>query len=53
VIKEDVIEKLNDLKLNESETDVLSKIDETIKKVESEKYDKLNYFKLQQLNKSL
>ena len=53
VIKEYVIEKLNDLKLNESESDVLSKINETIKKVESEKYDKLNYFKLQQLNKSL
>lgn len=53
IIKEDVIDKLNDLKLNESDSDVLLKINETIKKVESENYDKLNYFKLQQLNKNL
>lgn len=53
IIKEDVIDKLSDLKSNESESDVLSKINETIEKVKSENYDKLNYFKLQQLNKSL
>jgi hypothetical protein len=53
IIKEDVIDKLSDLKLNESDSDVLLKINETIKKVESENYDKLNYFKLQQLNKNL
>jgi hypothetical protein len=53
VIKEDVIDKLNDLKLNESDSEILLKINETIKKIDSEKYDKLNYFKLQQLNKNL
>lgn len=53
IIKEDVIDKLNDLKSNESESEVLLRINETIEKVKSENYDKLNYFKLQQLNKSL
>lgn len=53
VIKEDVIDKLMGLKTNESDSEVKSKIVETIKKVESEKYDKLNYFKLQELNRNL
>lgn len=53
VIKEDVIDKLMDLKSQETDNEVKSKITETIKKVEAEKYDKLNYFKLQELNKNL
>lgn len=53
VIKEDVIDKLMELKSQETDNDVKSKITETIKKVETEKYDKLNYFKLQELNKNL
>jgi len=53
VIKEDVIDKLMDLKSQETDNEIKSKITETIKKVEVEKYDKLNYFKLQELNRNL
>jgi hypothetical protein len=53
LIKEDVLDKLVELKSNESDSDILSKINETINKISSEEYDKLNYFKLQQLNRSL
>ena len=53
IIKEDVIDKLMILKSQETEDDIKSKITETIKKVETEKYDKLNYFKLQELNRNL
>ena len=53
IIKEDVIDKLNDLKSKETDNDVKSKITETITKVKNEKYDKLNYFKLQELNKNI
>jgi hypothetical protein len=53
VIKEDVIDKLMDLKSQETDNEIKSKITETIKKVEAEKYDKLNYFKLQELNRNL
>lgn len=53
VIKEDVLDKLLELKSNEPDSEVQSKINETINKISSENYDKLNYFKLQQLNRSL
>ena len=53
IIKEDVIDKLMDLKSEETDNDVRYKIDETITKVKKEKYDKLNYFKLQELNRSI
>lgn len=53
VIKEDVIDKLMDLKLEETDDDVKSRITETITKVKNENYDKLNYFKLQELNRSI
>jgi len=53
VIKEDVIDKLMDLKLKETDDDVKSRITETITKVKNENYDKLNYFKLQELNRSI
>jgi hypothetical protein len=53
IIKEDVIDKLNDLKSKETDNDVKFKITETITKVKNEKYDKLNYFKLQELNKNI
>lgn len=53
IIKEDVIDKLMDLKSQETDNDVKSKIDETITKVKNENYDKLNYFKLQELNKNI
>ena len=53
IIKEDVIDKLMDLKSKETDNEVKSKINETITKVKKEKYDKLNYFKLQELNRSI
>ena len=53
IIKEDVIDKLMDLKSEETDNEVKSKINETITKVKKEKYDKLNYFKLQELNRSI
>lgn len=53
VIKEDVVDKLMDLKSQETDNEIKSKITETIEKVETEKYDKLNYFKLQELNRNL
>ena len=53
LIKEDVIDKLMDLKVQESDDNIKSKIDETITKVKKEEYDKLNYFKLQELNRNL
>lgn len=53
ILKESVVEKLEDLKSTESESDVVSRIEETIQKVSNEKYDKISYFKLFELNKSL
>lgn len=53
ILKESVIEKLEDLKLNESNTETKSTIDETIKKVENESFDRINYFKLFELNKNI
>jgi hypothetical protein len=53
VIKEDVIDKLMDLKSQETDNEIKSKITETIKKVEAEKYDKLNYYKLKSLHDNL
>ena len=53
VLKETVIEKLEDLKSEESNNEVLGRINETIIKVQKESFDKLSYFKLLQLNKNL
>jgi len=47
-----VIKKLNEHK-SESDSDTSTKIDETISKIKEEKFDKLNYFKLNNLNQSL
>lgn len=53
ILKESIIEKLQDLKLTESDLGVKSTIDETIKKVEDENFDRINYFKLFELNKNI
>jgi ribosome recycling factor len=52
-LKENVVNKLNVIKESEKDSDVITRIDETIKTVSSEKYDKLNYFKLSDLNDNL
>ena len=52
-LKENVVNKLNVIKESEKDSDVITRIDETINTVSSEKYDKLNYFKLSDLNDNL
>jgi len=52
-IKESVVSKLTEMKNTNEDTSTHSKIDETIGKVISEKYDKLTYFKLKSLNENL
>jgi hypothetical protein len=58
IIKEDVLEKLETLLIDNDNThskdsEVTTKLTESINKVKLETYDKLNYFKLQQLNRNL
>jgi hypothetical protein len=52
-IKENVVSKLNEMKSNIDDESTKNKIDETLNKVITEKYDKLNYFKLKNLNQNL
>lgn len=53
LIKESVIEKLNEIKSTENDESVTSKIDETIEKVNYEKYSKINYVRLKSLKENL
>jgi hypothetical protein len=52
-LKESVVEKLNNMKDSSDDNSVKSRIDETLTKVLSEKFDKLSYFKLKGLNENL
>jgi hypothetical protein len=52
-IKESVVEKLNNMKESSDDNSVKVRIDETLSKVLSEKFDKLSYFKLKDLNENL
>jgi len=52
-IKEGVINKLNEMKDANTDSSMLNRIDETLTKVISEKYDKLTYFKLKGLKENL
>ena len=52
-IKESVVSKLSDMMNTESDISTQIRIDETLQKVISEKYDKLSYFKLKSLNENL
>ena len=51
-LKEEVKTKLLKLK-GTTEEKMVQQIDETIEKVSSEKYDKMNYFKLKNLNENI
>lgn len=51
-LKDNVIEKLTDLKKS-AESDVILKINESIEKMKSENYSKLNYYKLKSLKESI
>lgn len=52
-LKESVVQKLNTMKESSDDNSVKSRIDETLTKVLSEKFDKLSYFKLKGLNENL
>jgi hypothetical protein len=52
-VKETVVSKLEKMKVNESDKSIQSRIDETLSKVISEKYDKLTYFKLKSLSENI
>lgn len=52
-LKEDVIEKLETLLSENEDSEVTQKINETISKLQTEGYDKINYFKLKQLRENL
>lgn len=52
-LKESVISKLSSLKRENTDYETGKRINQTISKVESEKYDKLTYFKMKSLNENL
>jgi len=52
-LKECVKSKLNTMKEESEDSQIKSRIDETLEKVSNEKYDKLNFFKLKNLNENL
>jgi len=52
-LKESVISKLEKIQESEQDKEVGERINETITKVNSESFDKLNYLKLQELNNNL
>jgi hypothetical protein len=52
-LKENVVDKLNAMKESSEDNSVKGRIDETLTKVISEKYDKLTYFKLKSLKENL
>jgi len=53
LVKESLLTKLENMKSSESDVTIQSRINETLTKVSSEKYDKLTYFKLKNLNENL
>jgi len=52
-IKESVVNKLTEMKNSSTDSTMQLRLDETISKVVSEKYDKLTYFKLKSLKENL
>ena len=52
-LKEGVVNKLTEMKNDSLDSSMKTRIDETISKVISEKYDKLTYFKLKNLKENL
>jgi hypothetical protein len=53
VLKESAVSRLENLKSNETDSNVLETINETIKKIENESYNKQNYLKLKKLNNNI
>jgi hypothetical protein len=52
-LKEEVKEKLSQLKSSSDDSETMDRINETIEKVDLEKYDKFSYFKLKNLKENL
>ena len=52
-IKEDVVKKLTTLKESVEDDETKTKVDETLEKINLEKFDKLSYFKLKNLKETL
>lgn len=53
LLKEDVVDKLEDIKKNETDTEVLKTIEETLTRLQNENFDKISFFKLQELNRNI
>ena len=53
ILKETVVDKLEEMKDSENEPEIISKINETVGKIQKEKFDRINYFKLQELSKNI
>ena len=53
ILKENVLEKLTELKVNETDSEIITKIVETTEKIQSENFDKITYLKLRELDKDL
>lgn len=52
-IKENSINRLNKIKLTESDPDVINTINETISKISDEKFSRISYVKLKNLNEDI
>jgi hypothetical protein len=53
LLKEDVVDKLENIKKNEADTEVLKTIEETLNRLQNENFDRISFFKLQELNRSI
>jgi len=53
ILKENVLEKLTELKVNETNSEIITKIVETTEKIQSENFNKITYLKLRELDKDL
>ena len=52
-VKEEVTSKLHNSKGSETDTETLSAIDEVIKKVTTESFNEMSYYKIKKLNENL
>jgi hypothetical protein len=53
ILKETTINKLNDLLNNETESEIKTKLSETIDKLKNEKFDQISFLKLKNLEESI
>ena len=52
-LKESTVSKLKEVLSKEEDSSIKSKITETIEKIESEKFDQINYVRLKKLDESI